>query len=195
MTQHHLMPTVALLLSAALFFGYISPTWNGSIAATKAAIAGDGSVLASAKQYVAEQSQLASERNAISPADLQAIGNLLPNSVNNVQTILDLNAIAARSGLSLTSANVAQGAGGSNIAGNAGASSGPAAGALGSGVANAVESVDLTLEASGTYAALQKFLAGLELNQRLLDVESLSVSGSNTGVYAYQMHVRLYWLR
>ncbi len=182
--QNHLFPIVALMISAGMFFGYINPTWNGSIASTKAAIASDNQVLASARQYAAQQNQLASERNAIPPADMTALENLLPDSVDNVQTILDLNAIAARSGLSITSADVAQGQGAS------GSTSGAAASAV-----NTVGSVDLSLQATGSFAALQTFLRGVESNQRLLDVESLNISGSTNGVYAYQLHVRLYWLR
>lgn len=183
-SQNHLLSIVALMISAGIFFGYVNPTWNGSIAATKAAIARDNSVLTAAKQYAKQQNQLASERNAIPAADLTALENLLPDSVDNVQTILDLNAIAARTGLSLTSANVAQSGSGS------GSQSGPAA----SSASGTVGSVDLTLDATGTFSALQGFLQEVESSQRLLDVENLSVSGSDTGVYTYVMLVRLYWL-
>ena len=55
--------------------------------------------------------------------------------------------------------------------------------------------VDLTLSAVGTYGALKSFLGGVESSERILDVRQLSVKGSNTGVYTYDLLIRLYWLR
>ena len=52
-----------------------------------------------------------------------------------------------------------------------------------------------TLSAVGTYPSLKSFLAGVERSARLLDVQSLSVKGSETGVYTYEIKLRLYWLR
>jgi len=55
--------------------------------------------------------------------------------------------------------------------------------------------VDLSLSAIGTYTALQNFLRGVEKSVRLLDIKDIVVKGSDTGVYTYQMKLRLYWLR
>ena len=58
-----------------------------------------------------------------------------------------------------------------------------------------IGSVDLTLTATGTYKAFRTFLSGIERSARMLDVIRVSVRGSDTGVYAYSMTIRLYWLR
>ncbi|MDE1945515.1 MAG: hypothetical protein KGI03_04585, partial [Patescibacteria group bacterium] len=58
-----------------------------------------------------------------------------------------------------------------------------------------VGSVDLTLAAKGTYGAMVSFLKGVELSERLLDVTDLTVTGSDSGLYTYQMTIRIYWLR
>jgi hypothetical protein len=42
---------------------------------------------------------------------------------------------------------------------------------------------------------MQTFLTGIEKSARLLDVQDILVTGSDTGVYTYQMTMRLYWLR
>jgi Tfp pilus assembly protein PilO len=183
-----ILPLIALLVAAGIFFAYVSPTWSGSIAATREAITLDDQALAAANQYVAQQNALASARNAIDSADLSRLTTFLPDSVDNVGLILDLNALAARSGFSLSNIDVI-----SNTASGAKAASAqqglPAAGV------SPVGSVDLSLSAVGTYASLQSFLAGVERSARLLDVRDLVVKGSETGVYNYQMALRLYWLR
>lgn len=183
----HILPIVALLIAAGIFFVYVSPTWSGSIALTKQGIATDVQALAAADEYTENQSTLASARDAIDPANLARIETFLPDSVDNVGLILNINALAARSGLSLSNIDVAKGGTGS------GKTSETAA--LPSDAASPVGSIDLSLSAVGPYAALQTFLAGLEKSARLLDVQDITVKGSDTGVYNYQMIVRLYWLR
>ncbi len=181
-----ILASLALIAAAGIFFAYVSPTWSGSIAAAQAAISADDQALAAAQQYTAEQNQLASARDAIDPASLASLSTFLPGSVDNVGLILDLNALAARSGLSVANIDVA--------AGGAGTGSSQSAGTLPTAASNPVGSVDLSLSASGTFAALQAFLSGVEMSARLLDLRDLVVKGSDTGVYNYQMTIRLYWL-
>lgn len=180
-----LLPVLALIFSVGIFVGYIRPTWNGEIAAAKAAIASDDRALAAASTYTVKKNELASERAAISADNLTKLSALLPDSVDNVGLILDLNALAARSGVQLSNIDVQTDTTGKTPQGP-----------TGPGIAtNPVGSVDLSLSAIGTYAGFQAFLAGIEHSDRILDVEDLLVRGSDTGVYTYKLTVRLYWLR
>ncbi len=176
-----LLPFIALLVTAGIFFGYIGPTWSGEIAAANTAITNDNNALVAANAYTTRESQLSSERTAISQANLTRLSTFLPGSVDNVGIILDLNALASRSGLLLSNINAAI-----NTTGNT---------STATTNAGSVGSVDISLSASGTYTALQNFLKGVEMSERLLDVRNLTVNGSDTGIYTYQMTIRLYWLR
>lgn len=180
-----ILPSIALIISVGIFFVYVNPVWNGSIASTKESIAFDDEALAAAQQYSAQQNQLAAARDSIDPSNLSSLSIFLPDSVDNVGLILDLNALAARSGLSVANIDV--------VTGDSAARS-QSSGAL-PATADLVGSVDLSLSAVGTFTALQTFLRGVEGSARLLDVRDLVVRGSNTGVYDYQMALRLYWLR
>lgn len=188
MMSNRVLPLFALMIAAGIFFTYVQPVWNGSIAATKVAISADDRALAAASAYIAQQNTLAAARNTIDPESLARLATFLPDSVDNVGLILDLNALAARSGLSLSNIDVTSGA----AATRPGAS---APGALPAARVNPVGSIDLSLSAVGTYGALQSFLVGVEKSQRILDVRDIVVRGSDTGVYSYQMKLRLFWLR
>ncbi|MDP1690200.1 MAG: type 4a pilus biogenesis protein PilO [bacterium] len=179
----NIIPTLALIVAAGILFGYVGPTWSGGLADKRAAIASDDQALAAATTYAAQQNQLATARNAIDPTDLSRLVTFLPSSVDNVGLILDLNALAARSGLTLSNIDVT-----TTVATNANTTAATTR-------ANPVGSVSLALSAVGTYAALQTFLRGVETSRRLLDVQELVVKGSDTGVYTYQMKLNLYWLR
>jgi Tfp pilus assembly protein PilO len=187
MNHNYILPILAFAVAIAIFFAYVNPTWFGPIAVAKAAIASDNQALAAANQYTAQQNQLLSERNAIDSADLARLSVFLPDSVDNVGLILDLNALAARSGLSLSNIDVSA---------NTPASSGSAnnTGAVPTTATSPVSSADLSLSAVGTYPALQNFLQGVEKSARLLDARDIVITGSDTGVYTYKMTLRLYWL-
>lgn len=184
-----ILPLFALMVAIGIFFVYVNPTWSGSIAAAKAAIASDNQALAAARIYANQQNELAAARNAIDPADLARLATFLPNSVDNVGLILNLNALAARSGLSLSNIDVAK-----NSA-STGSTNANTAGTLSVAAASPVGLVDISLSAVGTYTALKTFLDGVEKSERLLDVQDLVIRGSDTGVYTYQIKLRLYWLR
>ena len=185
--NNRILPTLALLVSVGIFFAYVQPTWSGPLAVTKASIASDDRALAAANTYTMQQNQLAVARNAIDPRDLTRLARFLPGSVDNVGLILDLNALAARSGLTLSNIDV--------ITNAAAPAKSAAAGAALSSAASPIGSAELSLSAVGTYAALQTFLVGVEKSERLLDVQDLLVRGSDTGVYSYRMKVSFYWLR
>ncbi len=177
---------LALVIAVGIFFVYVNPTWNGSIADTKSAIFADDQALAAATAYTKQQTELTTEQQAIDPANLARLSVFLPSSVDNVGIILDLNTLAARSGVSLSNIDVAAASKSSadtGVAGTLSVSTSP------------IDSVDLSLSAVGTYTAFQTFLGGIEKSARLLDVRDIVVKGSDTGVYTYQMLIRLYWLR
>lgn len=176
-----ILPILALLAAIGIFFWYVNPTWTVSIAATKAAIASDNEALIAADAFVAQQNQLIAARDAIDPADLVRLAALLPDSVDNVGLILDLNALAARSGVSLSNIDVAS-------------DTAPSA-SVPTSRTNPLSSVDLALTVIGSYQGFQAFLSGVEKSQRLLDVRDITIKGSDTGVYNYQMKLRLYWLQ
>ena len=182
--NNNIIPALALIVAAGIFFFYVNPTWSGPIAAMKTAITSDDKALTAAITYATQQNELAAKRNTIDPADLTRLTTFLPSSVDNVGLILDLNALAARSGLTLSNIDVMTTA----VAAKSGSDSVSAP-------TNPVGSVNLALTAVGTYTALQAFLRGIETSQRLLDVRELVVKGSDTGVYTYQMKITLYWLR
>ena len=183
-----ILPTLALLLSVGIFFAYVKPTWSGPLKETKTAIANTEKALVAAGEYKKKQNELTSARNAIDEENLDRLSIFLPDSVDNVGLILDINALAARSGLALANIDVVMND--KNVASEA-----PSSGALPAARGNPVGSVDLSLSAIGTYSALQAFLTGVEKSARLLNVRNITVRGSDTGVYNYQMIIRLYWLR
>lgn len=176
-----ILPILAMFVSVVIFFGYTKPLYDVSVREHEMEIDAAKKALAAAAGYVERANELAVAEAAMDQEALGRLKIMLPDSVNNVRTILDLDALAVRSGIALSSVDVSETS--AEKVSEDDDSAGPLA------------SVELSISGRGTYAALQKFLEGIEKSQRLLDVTHISVASSETGVYTYTLTARLYWLR
>jgi hypothetical protein len=177
-----LIPILSIVFAIAVFFGYISPTYNGAITTDKQQIQSYDSALTAATAFSQKENQLLAEKNAIPAAELTRLQAYMPDSVDNVQLILDLNSLATRSGISLSDFQVADNA----------TSTDPTTGLPSSSLTN---SLDLSVSATGTYSAFETFLAAAEQSLRPLDVTEITIKTDTTGVYQYKITFRIYWLQ
>lgn len=185
--MNRLLPFAFIVIALGVFFGYIRPLWNGQIAASQTEIANYDKALQAASSFSAQEAKLEAARNKIPQTDLDRVDAFLPDGVNNVQLILDLNALAGRTGMVLSNFGTDASVNGSTDSGSGGVSAFATA-------RNPVDSLTLTVTGTGTYDAFRAFLAGVEQSLRPLDVTSLSVNDSPTGIYTYQMTFTFYWL-
>lgn len=186
-----LVPVFCLIIAGALFFGYINPTVTGKISAIHDEISKYDSALAAADRFKEKQAQLTLQRNQLPPEALERLDAYLPDGVDNVQLILDLDALASRSGIKLSNFQTTE-------SGKAKKTEGATQGEVQPMViesGNPIDSVDVSMTASGSYAALRTFMDGVETSLRPLDLVEFSLADSPTGSYNYQMTYRLYWLR
>lgn len=184
------LPVVLIILSIGVFFLYISPTYKDSIVPLKEEISKSDKALAAARNFTEKQAQIATER-ALIPADgIEKLQRYLPDGVDNVQMILDLNALAARSGVTLSNFGIKE-----NKVVNADGVAVSGTGLLGTQTSTGTDSLDLSVTVTGTYGAFRTFLYGIEHSLRPMDVTQILVSDSKTGVYTFAMTLRIYWLK
>lgn len=187
-----IFPVVALIIAVGLFFGYINPTRTGSMAATKAQIDSYDAALAAAERFNERENELVIAKANIPSDGLARLEAFLPDGVDNVQIILDLNTLAARSGITLSDFDTTAS---DNDTAQGGAPNVPEEIGFELESAGAIDSIELRVSATGTYASFRTFLDGIESSLRMLDVVSVTVDDSTTGIYTYDMNIRLYWLR
>jgi hypothetical protein len=182
-----ILPLAAIVIAVGIFLGYVNPTYQGSIKTLQAQIKRYDNALVAAGKFSKREEELTAQRNQIPAAAIARLESFLPDSVNNVQLILDLNELAARSNIRIAGFSISD-----DTKKNGGASSGVQSLPLDSG--KPVDSLDISINATGTYAAFRTFLSSVEHSLRPLDVTQLSVADSATGIYAYQITFRIYWL-
>lgn len=189
------LPVILIIFSIGIFFLYISPTYRDTIMPLRAQIDQANKALAAAEEFNNKQTQIAAERARIPRDGIDKLEQYLPDGVDNVQMILDLNALAQRSGVTLSNFGIKENKQAVQNASPAGVTGDTSSTLLNSPKTKGTESLDLSVTATGTYGAFRTFLYGIEHSLRPLDITQIVVTESKTGVYSFDMTLRIYWLK
>ncbi|MSR70440.1 hypothetical protein EXS62_00085 [Candidatus Kaiserbacteria bacterium] len=177
------IPAILVAAAIGLFSTYINPAYQATkVLQTQVSAFEDA--LGKARDLKSERDKIGKIYNTISPDDLQKIEHMLPDNVDNIRLIIDINGIAAGRGLTLK--NVALG----TLSDSKAARSASAVGASG----DATGSVSVGFSVTTTYENFLLFLADLEHSLRILDVEKVSLKPSGTSNYDMSVTLRTYWL-
>jgi Tfp pilus assembly protein PilO len=183
-----LLPIALIVAAVGIFFGYTNKEVNGPIKEMQEKVASYDKALLASEAFAKKEADLISQRDAIPVESLDRFKVFLPDSVNNVKLILDLNELAKSSGVTITNFVVKDAAISSTPQNNSQSS-------LSLESTEPIDSLDISIAATGTYDSFRVFLGAAEKSLRLLDVVDIGVRNSTTGVYTYEITFRLYWLR
>jgi Tfp pilus assembly protein PilO len=143
-------------------------------------------VLVNARRLQSIRDDLLSKRSQISDSDLARLEKMVPENVDNVKLILELQGIADQYNLEIQTANANREEGESDDDNNA----------------NFVDVnsrdygiISLDFNLTGNYFDFMDFLADLERNLRITDIRSVSFSGSDSSEYSFQLRIDTYWLK
>lgn len=181
--MNYLPPVLFVALAVGAFSLYISPTYT-DIQLISEDIARYDDALNSSKELMKIRDDLVTRYNSFTPEDLQRLNKMLPEKIDNVRLIIDIDALAAQYGMRLTNITVAESA----IPTQTGEELGPDE--------NPHLSVDIGFTTTSSYSDFRKFLRALETSLRLVDVKSLSFTASaETPTYTYSVLLSSYWLK
>jgi Tfp pilus assembly protein PilO len=176
-----LAPTIFIIIAGLLFFGYVDPTYN-HVKELRAEESTYNQALTRAKELQQVRDQLLARYNTFSPTNVTRLEKLVPDHVDNVRLILDLDTLASKYGMRVRDVQIQS----DNTRG--------ARGEVGPDELSH-ESVVLSFQVSGTYDTFRQYLADLEKSLRLVDVVGLSFKSDETGIYDYTLHIKTYWLK
>ncbi|MDO8493460.1 MAG: type 4a pilus biogenesis protein PilO [bacterium] len=116
--------------------------------------------------------------NQIDETKKEQLKKMLPDSIDNVRLIIDINKIASDFGMTIRNIS---------IRGGDQTSLGPDSRPF--GVAT------LGFSVSGPYKTFLRFITALETSLRLIDVTSLSFTAGEKDQYEYNVEIKAYWLK
>lgn len=174
------MPLIFLVVAVALFFIYIEPVY-GVVRELQGEEARRIEALDRARELQSELARLETRRAAFTAEDLEKLGKLLPDNVDNVRLALDLDSMASAYNMRVNEVEVETEAEGEGEA------------VVDTG--SPYRSVVLSFTVSASYENLVAFLKDVERSLRIVDVVELSFEPLTEGdVREYAISVQTYWL-
>ena len=179
---------LVIAASVGVFVVYVKPRYE-KVQMAKSQVASSNANLSTAAKIKEEREALIARYNDIPKEDLDNLETLLPDSVNNIRLIIQLDALATKNGLS-TLRNVDY----------------ETADEEGKRAANPEEARKpygefvISFDTVGQYKNFLSFISDLEENLRLVDVTKIEFRevGDMKGVVgqmSYRVTLKTYWLK
>lgn len=188
-----LLPILLIVVSIALFFGYIDGQYKayGQLKIDKEA---HESALATAQQLKGRHNDLKSKKAEFTAEELTSLEKLLPDSIDSVQMILDLNSVARTHGMLVKEIDINDAPQNVAIGQDVSGEGRPRRPVLGQNAAGFTRySVNFTVESD--YFSFTDFIADLERSLRLLDIYDISISPGLITNYAFELTAHTYSLK
>lgn len=172
---------IALLASAiGLFWTYIDPAYQ-DVKTIQAEVANYDDALTKSKELQRIRDDLLSRYNTFSTDDLKRLELLLPDTVDNIRLVLDIDTIASRFGVVIRDLKIS------------GASNNTSPDTFNPGV-DQIKSVDLTFSVTADYKVFLEFMRNLQDSLRIIDVVGINFTVPEKGLATYVVTIRTYWL-
>lgn len=130
-----------------------------------------------------KKDELLGQYNSIPQSIKNNINTVLPDSLDYVKLISDIDSVANNYGISIKDPNVKI-----------------KSPSVGGSIEDAqpeklFESAIVAFSFSSTYEGFNSFLHELENSMRILDIKSLKISPSKNGIYEYSIEFETYWMK
>ena len=197
------LPIILIGIAVSVFFVLADPLFK-EISALKALGTSYNEALDNSKALENERDKLTAKYNAINPDNLTRIEKLLPENVDNIRLILEIEQIASPYGMVLkdvkyNATNPSTAIATGTIVQGGGVAEKP--------IVKDYGVFDLEFSTSGSYDNFINFTKDLERNLRIVDISSISFSSDSTGIggvgvkttsleiYRYDFKIKTYWLK
>ena len=196
---------VLIVVSAGLFLTVIDPLYRSEdlkkpgIKKLQADIAQYDEAINKSEEFVREKNKLLDLRNRINDEDRNRLERLLPDSIDNIRLVIDINNIARPYGFVLKNLRCA---GGETVKTGTTATTPqnnkPADASqreIAIGGNETIGSVTLGFSINTRYQTFKDFLHSLESSLRLADVTNISIRNTSGDFYDFDITIKTYWLR
>lgn len=198
-----IIPTTLIVISVIGFLTFTNPIFQ-DVSSLRAQVASYDEALGNSKLLENARDDLTSKSSKITQDNLYRITKFLPDNVDNIRLILEIEKLATPYGMALRDVKYDTA---SQNATTAGASPTPAP--ISASPTSTTSSRDygvwnLEFSISGSYTNFMSFLQDLERNLRIVDVSSIEFSSdvgagltpsTSPDIYKYSFKIKTYWLK
>jgi len=181
---------ILIVLSVALYITFTAGQIDAA-RSTQAVNAQYANAITNAEKLIGVRDRVLKDYNNVSAEDKAQLDKMLPNTVDNIRLIIDLNNIAVQHGFNLKNVSAATKA--------ASAQGGPILTSNGRQASAAIaipvrDTVSVSFSVSAPYQQFISFMQDLEANLRLMDITHLTVTANTNGAYDFTVQLNTYWL-
>lgn len=187
------MPVILIGIAVVGFFMFTKPLYQ-DISLLRTDADSYNQALDNSKALENERDKLTSKYNTISKDDLDRLQKLLPDNIDNIRLILEIEKIASPYGMVLKDIKY-------NADTVASGNGGPVQGGAQQATPANYRVLDMEFSVTGTYNNFLNFAKDLENNLRIVDVSSVVFSSevdpktNPSGAYKYNFKIKTYWLK
>ena len=174
-----MIPILLIVGSFALFFFFVMPQYK-VVQTERSLIASLNSALSNSRELQEVRDTILTKYNTIADEELTRLKSILPDHVDNVRLILEIDRVALRNGMVLQNVTTQEG-------GKTNGSFGPNDGFFGK--------LRIRFSVVGQYDAFVNFLTEIERSLRVVDIVSLSFTRGKGDLNEYEIEVVTYWLK
>jgi Tfp pilus assembly protein PilO len=190
----YIIPTTLTAIAIGLFVIFTNPIYK-DVQGLRAQVASYDQALTNAEQLRAVREQLLLKYNGFSKENIAKVQKMIPDNVDNIRLILEIQGMASAYGMQIKNvkydAKVAAGV--DIVPQNAAASADQ----------NKIYGIfDMEFSTEGTYDNFIKFVGDMEHSLRIVDINSVTFSSSDSmattplnTVYKYDLKFKTYWLK
>jgi len=191
----YLLSLILIAAAIGLFFVYVNPSYL-AVKDLRAQESSFNEALNNSKILQAIRDTLVTKYNSFSPTTLDHIRKFLPDNVDNIKLVLEINRVAEQYNLQVKNIKY-------DIAKKVEPTGNKFVAQAPTGPTKDYADFDLEFSLQGSYGNFVSFLESLEKSLRVVDVQSISFSSaeavSQTGVptdnYKYDLKIKTYWLK
>jgi len=170
---------ILIVASVGLFFGYVDGAYS-DVKVLRTEQADYDRALSNSKELQAERDKLLTKFNNINTTDLDRLNKLLPDNIDNVRLVIDIDNIASNYGMRIRNFKTETG----DKIETVGVDQTP------------YGTLTLTFSTTASYTTFLAFMHDLEKSLRLIDVTSVQFASSDTSqFYDYSVSIKTYWLK
>ena len=183
-----LSPFILIIIAIASFFMFIDPQYN-EVKALQSTKADNDTMLGLAQELQNKRDRLHSAFNSISAGEKEKLQKLLPNTVDNVRLILDINNIAQDHNVIIRNITV-QGGDEEESPDDSRRKE-----EVKTELSSEIGVITLSFSMIASYEVFMDFLKDLEQALRLVDIQRLTITADEGDFMNFNITLNTYWLR
>lgn len=176
-----LIPIILIIIAVASFFTFTDPLYTKVKDIEKEEVQYD-EALSKSRELQTIRDALLSKFNTFNSGDIERLEKLLPNNVDNVRLILEIDNTASKYGMNLRDVSISSGDDNSKSKNVVEA------------IAKDFYTITLSFTVSSSYENFVKFIEELENKLRIVDISRIMFKASDSDFNEYRVSLKTYWV-